>query len=68
MKPQDIVAILLAATLSVLLLFSGPFRYLVTGYSNEPAKPETVAVFRDILAVLVGALAGYIAGAGNGKN
>jgi len=62
MRPQDIVAIILAVGVVAILLTGTSIRYLYLPPEAPGMSVETSAIWKDIINVIVGALAGYIAG------
>jgi hypothetical protein len=57
---KDWVAFVLALTILVTMM-PGALIPIFTG-QRQPATPEEVQLWRDVLMVLIGALAGYIGG------
>ena len=62
MKPQDAVAIVLAFTVMFFVINSTLLRPLLVGTDPELINPEVVQGWKDIINVIIGALAGFIAG------
>lgn len=62
MGPRDIVAIILALGVIIILLAGTSVRYLYLPEDTPNTDPEIIANWKDIINVIIGALAGYIAG------
>lgn len=62
MSPKDSVAMILAVGVVVTLMATTSLRYLYIEPGTPPADPETVRHWKDLTNVIIGALAGYIAG------
>lgn len=66
MRPQDVVAIILAVGVTLMLLSGSNFKFLLLEPSQlqmaqDSYNEQALDFWQDILNVLLGALAGYIA-------
>ena len=67
MNSRDVVAIILAVSVLIFVMSGTALRNLVLG-DSPPPQIEQVQAWKDIINVILGALAGYIVGKGTNSN